>query len=129
MVRGLTLDLPSLLPHGNDHPIGPDIFINDLSTGEIDNPVHFLRHLFLAKKSEPLAAIHIAETCPHVFITPSAILAVVYVYFYTFSHFIFLFVISSGWTTSRYIKFQPRTNSLVSTIGASPTGWAGFLTT
>ncbi|MCK5196217.1 MAG: hypothetical protein KAQ71_20555, partial [Desulfobulbaceae bacterium] len=76
----------SFLPHRNDNSIGSDISIKDFSVTQGDNPVHFLGHLFYTEKMELLTCIHTAETCPHVFKTPSTILAVIYVYFCTFSH-------------------------------------------
>ena len=44
-----------------------------------DNAIHFLRHLFYAEETVLLAGCHAVETCPHVFVAPSAIPAVVYV--------------------------------------------------
>ena len=75
-----------LLPHKNDNTIGPDIFIEDLSVSKGNNSVHFSRHLFYTQKNELLACNHVVETCPHVFITQSTILAIIYVDSYTFSH-------------------------------------------
>jgi hypothetical protein len=75
-----------LLPDADDNAVGPDIPIQYLAAGTCNNSIHFFRHFFYAEKTELLAGCHAVETCPHVFIPPSAIPAVVYVNAYTFSH-------------------------------------------
>ena len=74
------------LPHTDDNSIGPDIPMEYLAAGKGNDPVHFFCHFFYTEETEVLAGCHVAETCPHVFIPPSAIPAVVYVNAYTFSH-------------------------------------------
>jgi hypothetical protein len=87
------LNLLSRLPHIDDHTVGPDISIEYFSAGKGNDPIHFFRHFFYTEEAELLAGCHVAETCPHVFIPPSAIPTVIYVNSYTFSHIFFCF----GW--------------------------------
>jgi hypothetical protein len=71
--------LQLLLAHTENYAIGPLIPVVNFSTGKGNYPVHFLRHFFYTKEGEYLAGCHVAETCPHVFISPSTILPVIYV--------------------------------------------------
>jgi hypothetical protein len=76
------------LPYTDDNTIGPDISIEYLSAGKGNDPVHFFCHFFYTEETEVLAGCHVVETCPHVFIPPSTIPAVVYINPYTFSHIV-----------------------------------------
>ncbi len=75
-----------LFPHTDDDTIGPVIPVKYLSACKGNDPIHFFRHFFNAEKTELLADCHTVETCPHVFIAPSTIPAVIYVNPYTFFH-------------------------------------------
>jgi hypothetical protein len=75
-----------LLPHENNDTIGPDVFVENFAAGEGNDPIHFFRHLVNAEEAKLLAGGHAVQTCPHVFIAPSTILAIVYIDSYTFSH-------------------------------------------
>jgi len=77
---------PSLFAHGYDNPVGPVVSLKDLATGQGHNPVHLFRHFIRTEEAELPSDRHIAETCPHVFISPSAVPSVVYVNPYSFSH-------------------------------------------
>ena len=76
-----------LFPHTDDNTVGPVIPVEYFTSGKGNDPVHFFCHFFYAQETELLAGCHAAETCPHVFIAPSAIPAVVYVNPYTFFHY------------------------------------------
>jgi len=77
---------PLFFPHRNDNSIGSVVPVDDLSSGEGNNPVHLFRHFISTEKTVFLADRHGAETCPHVLIAPSAVSSIVYVNSYTFSH-------------------------------------------
>ena len=70
----------------NDDAVEAHILCNDLAAAKGHDPVHFFRHLRNAEERIFLAGIHAVKTCPHVFVAPSAVFAVIYVDADSFSH-------------------------------------------
>ncbi len=75
--------------HRHDNTIGPDIPSYNFPSTAGNYRLHVFGHLWYAEEGEFLTFSHTVQTCPHVFQTPSAVFAVVYVYSYSFSHLMF----------------------------------------
>ena len=88
--------------------VGSIIPGKDFSARGRDQFVHALRHLGHAHKTVLFSGVHLAKTYTYVFIPPSAVLAIVNVYSYSFSHDEYFFIIpaKAGIQSFQYVLDQ-----------------------